>query len=307
MTGWYPRKRPACKVDPKIKTLLMCLIPALTPLFLFGFYPLGYAFYLSFTFYNLKSAIPPHFTGLGNFIGLISDSVFKISVTSNIIFALITIPLITLVSLGEALLLSKDFRGVKFMQVLALIPWGIPLVVSGSIYRFIFDLNFGLFNHIMVKLGLIDVYQSWLSMKWPALLIVALAYLWVQTPLPTLLFLAGIQSIPPELYEAALIDGAKPLARFKIVTFNWLKPIFFIVLVYASLMALWVFDPIYVITSGGPANFTKLLTYYTYEKMFYFLNFGQAGAATIIIFSVTVILIYLYFRALRLGRLRLKV
>jgi ABC-type sugar transport system permease subunit len=294
-------------VNPKIKALLICLIPALTPLFLFGFYPLGYAFYLSVTFYNLKSAIAPHFTGLGNFVDLISDSVFKISVTSNIIFALITIPLITLVSLGEALLLSRNFRGVKFMQVLALIPWGIPLVVSGSIYRFMFDLNFGLFNSIMVKLGLIDVYQSWLSMKWPALLIVALAYLWVQTPLPTLLLLAGIQSIPPELYEAALIDGAKTLARFKMVTFNWLKPIIFIVLVYASLMALWVFDPIYVITSGGPANFTKLLTYYTYEKMFYFLNFGQAGASTVIIFSVTVILIYLYFRALRLGRLRLKV
>jgi len=294
-------------VNPKIKALLICLIPALTPLFLFGFYPLGYAFYLSVTFYNLKSAIAPHFTGLGNFVDLISDSVFKISVTSNIIFALITIPLITLVSLGEALLLSRNFRGVKFMQVLALIPWGVPLVVSGSIYRFMFDLNFGLFNDVMVKLGLIDVYQSWLSMKWPALLIVALAYLWVQTPLPTLLLLAGIQSIPPELYEAALIDGAKTLARFKMVTFNWLKPIIFIVLVYASLMALWVFDPIYVITSGGPANFTKLLTYYTYEKMFYFLNFGQAGASTVIIFSVTVILIYLYFRALRLGRLRLKV
>lgn len=294
-------------MNPKIKALLICLIPALTPLFLFGFYPLGYAFYLSVTFYNLKSAIAPHFTGLGNFVDLISDSVFKISVTSNIIFALITIPLITLVSLGEALLLSRNFRGVKFMQVLALIPWGVPLVVSGSIYRFMFDLNFGLFNSIMVKLGLIDVYQSWLSMKWPALLIVALAYLWVQTPLPTLLLLAGIQSIPPELYEAALIDGAKTLARFKMVTFNWLKPIIFIVLVYASLMALWVFDPIYVITSGGPANFTKLLTYYTYEKMFYFLNFGQAGASTVIIFSVTVILIYLYFRALRLGRLRLKV
>ena len=294
-------------MNPKIKALLICLIPALTPLFLFGFYPLGYAFYLSVTFYNLKSAIAPHFTGLGNFVDLISDSVFKISVTSNIIFALITIPLITLVSLGEALLLSRNFRGVKFMQVLALIPWGVPLVVSGSIYRFMFDLNFGLFNDVMVKLGLIDVYQSWLSMKWPALLIVALAYLWVQTPLPTLLLLAGIQSIPPELYEAALIDGAKTLARFKMVTFNWLKPIIFIVLVYASLMALWVFDPIYVITSGGPANFTKLLTYYTYEKMFYFLNFGQAGASTVIIFSVTVILIYLYFRALRLGRLRLKV
>jgi len=294
-------------MSSKVKVLALCLVPALTPLFLFGFYPLAYAFYLGFTFYNLKTEVPPHFTGLGNYVALSSDSVFQTSVRSTIIFAVLTIPLITLLSLGEALLLSKNFRGVKVLQVLALVPWGIPVVVSGSIYRFIFDFNFGLFNDVMLKLGLINEYQSWLSMHWPAMLIVALTYVWVQTPLPTLLFLAGIQSIPKELHEAALIDGAKPLAHFKIVTFNWLKPILFIVLVYASLMALWCFDPIYVVTVGGPANFTKLITYFTYEKMFYFLNFGQAGATTIIILAVTVLLIYLYFRALRLGRLRLRV
>jgi len=285
----------------------LCLVPALAPLFLFGFYPLAYAFYLSLTFYNLKTEIPPHFIGFGNYQALASDSVFAISTTSTLLFAALTIPLITLLSLGEALLLSNDFRGVKVLQVLALIPWGIPVVVSGSIYRFIFDFNFGLFNDIMLKLGLIHEYQSWLSMQWPAMLVVALAYLWVQTPLPTLLLLAGIQSIPKELHEAARIDGAKPLAHFRIVTFNWLKPILFIVLVYASLMALWCFDPVYVITVGGPANFTKLITYFTYEKMFYFLNFGQAGATTILILAITVLLIYLYFRALSLGRLRLRV
>jgi len=294
-------------VTSKIRVLALCLVPALTPLFLFGFYPLAYAFYLGFTFFNLKTEIPPHFIGFGNYVALTSDSVFGISVRSTLIFAALTIPLITLLSLGEALLLSKDFRGVRVLQVLALIPWGIPVVVSGSIYRFIFDFNFGLFNDLMEKLGLVQQYQSWLSMHWPAMLIVALAYIWVQTPLPTLLLLAGIQSIPKELHEAALIDGAKSVAHFRMVTFNWLKPILFIVLVYASLMALWCFDPIYVITMGGPANFTKLITFFTYEKMFYFLNFGQAGATTILILAITVLLIYLYFRALRLGRLRLRV
>lgn len=291
----------------KLRALLICLVPALTPLFIFGFYPLAYAFYLSFTFYNLKTAIPPHFYGLGNYLALMSDPVFRISSRSTIIFALIIVPLITLLSLGEALLLSREFRGVKVLQVLALIPWGVPVVVSGSIYRFMFDFNFGLFNDIMVKLGLITEYQSWLSMRWPALLIVTLAFLWVMTPLPTLLLLAGIQSIPKELYEAALIDGAKPLARFRAVTFNWLRPILLIVLVYASLMALWCFDPVYVITAGGPGDFTKLLTYFTYERMFSYLNFGQAGAATVLILAVTALLIYLYFKALQLGRLRLRV
>jgi len=294
-------------LDQKIRTILVCLIPALTPLFLLGYYPLSYAFYLSFTYYNLKSAIPPHFYGLGNYISLFSDPVFITSLRATGIFALITVPLVTLVSLGEAVLLSMDFKGVKILQVLALIPWGIPLVVSGAVFRFLFDINFGLFNYIMLSLGFIDRYQSWLSMQWPAMFIMILAYLWVQTPLPTLLFLAGIQSIPKELYEAALIDGAKPLARFRVVTFNWLKPILHIVLVYTSLGALWCFDPVYVITAGGPADFTKLITYFTYERMFSYLNFGQAGAVTIMVLALTGLLIYAYFKALRLGRLRLRV
>jgi len=274
---------------------------------LFGFYPLAYAFYLSFTFYNLKSPILPHFYGLGNYVNLIADPVFTTSIQSTIYFTLITVPMITLISLGEALLLASDFKGVRILQVLALLPWGIPLVVSSSVYRLFFDFNFGVFNDIMVKLGLIQQYQSWLSMPWHAMMIVALAHVWVQTPLPTLLLLAGIQSIPKELYEAALIDGAKTLARFRMVTLNWLRPIMLIVLVYASLSALWAFDPIYVITAGGPADFTKLITFYTYERMFSYLNFGQAGAVTILVLAITGVLIYAYFKALRLGRVRLRV
>lgn len=291
----------------KRATLIICLIPALTPLFLFGFYPLAYAFYLSFTFYNLKTAIPPYFYGLGNYATLFADPVFATSVKSTVLFVVITVPLITLISLGEALLLSSEFKGVKILQVLALLPWGIPLVVSSTVYRLFFDFNFGLFNDIMVKLGLIKQYQSWLSMPLPAMMIVALAHVWVNVPLPTLLILAGIQSIPKELYEAALIDGAKPLARFRMVTLNWLRPIMLIVLVYATLSALWCFDPIYVITAGGPADFTKLITFYTYERMFSYLNFGQAGAVTILVLAVTGLLIYTYFKALRVGRVRLRV
>jgi multiple sugar transport system permease protein len=291
----------------KVRALLICIVPALTPLFIFGFYPLAYALYLSFTYYNLKSVTTPYFYGLGNYRDLASDPVFSLSIKQTLLFALMIVPIITLLSLGEALLLSRDFKGVKVLQVLALVPWGIPIVVSSSIYRYIFDFNFGMFNDLMMKLGLIKGYQPWLSMQWPAFLIITLAFIWVQTPLPTLLLLAGLQSIPKELYEAAYIDGAKTLARFRAVTLTWLKPVLLIVLVYASLMALWCFDPIFAITSGGPGDFTKLLTYFTYERMFTYLNFGQAGATTILMLAITVVLIYLYFRALQLGRLKLRV
>jgi len=290
----------------KLRTALIFLLPGLIPLFLFGFYPLAYAFYLSVTFFNLKSAAEPFFYGAGNFVDLVTDPEFGDTIQANLIFAAIIIPAITLIALGQALLLTRNIPGVKFLQVVALLPWGIPVVVSSSVIRYTFDHQFGMFNDIMLRLGFIDNYISWLALPWAAMVVVSLAFIWVQTPLPTLLFMAGIQSIPKELHEAAMIDGAKGWSRFKAVTFNWLRPIFFIVLVYASLMALWAFDPIFVITQGGPGRATKIFPYFAYERMFSYLNFGQAGAATVITFAITVVLIYLYFRALRLGRLRLR-
>ena len=291
----------------KIKTLLLFLSPALIPLFLFGFYPLGYAIYLSLTFFNLKSTVEPHFYGLGNFIDLFTDPEFIDSLRANLVFAAIIIPAITLIALGQALLLTREIPGVKILQVLALLPWGIPIVVSSSALRYIFDHQFGMFNHVMVSLGFIDNYISWLGIPASAMAIVAISFIWVQTPLPTLLFMAGIQSIPKDLYEAAMIDGAKGFTFFKAVIFDWLRPIFFIVLVYASIMALWAFDPIYVITNGGPGRATKIIPFFIYDRMFNYLNFGQAGAASVLTFILTIVLIYLYFKALRLGRLRLRV
>lgn len=292
----------------KRQVIIFFLLPALIPLLLFGIYPTAYAFYLSFTFYNLKAVgAEPYFYGLGNFIDLFNDSLFQQSIIVTVIFALLFIPLAVLISLAQALILSTNIKGVKILQVLAIIPWGIPTVVSASFFKFIFEANFGLFNDIMTKLGLITSYQSWTSIPSVAMLIVVLAYLWVQVPLPTLLFLAGIQSIPQELYEAAEIDGAKRLAKFKVVIFDWLRPIFLIVLVYVTLQALWAFDAIYTITFGGPAGNTKVLAFFTYEKMFTMLNFGQAGAVSILTLFVTAFLIFLYFKALRIGRIRLRV
>ncbi len=291
----------------KTKSLLLFLLPAFAPLFAFGIYPLVYAIYLSFNFVNLRSTITPFFYGFGNFSDLVSSGAFQGALIATGIFAGLLIPLLTLMTLGEALLLSKTFRGVKILQVLAIVPWGIPPVITSGFFRFAFDLNFGLFNALAVKLGLASSYVGWLAQPWTAMGVIVLSFLWVQSPLPTLLFLAGLQSIPKELYEAAEIDGAKSFARFRAVTFNWLRPVFFIVVVFITITSLWAFDEIYVITQGGPGEFTKTITYFTFETMFNSLNFGQAGAASFLTLIISVVLIYLYFRALRLGRLRLRV
>ncbi len=289
-----------------LRTILIGLLPALTPVFIFTFYPVFYALYTSLYRYNIKYPEQYGFIGGGNYVAMTQTYYFRSSLTSTAIFALLAIPVIVLGSLGLATLLTQRYKGVSFLQWLILVPWAIPFVVSGTIWKWIFDANYGVFNDVLLNLGLISSYQPWLTRSWPAMIVLVLAFAWVFLPLPTLLFLAGMQSIPAELHEAAMVDGAKAFARFRAVTFTWLRPIVLIVVILTTLMSIWMFDLIYVITFGGPADFTALISYYTYNEMFTFLDFGRASALAVFVLIIGIALIFAYFRALRIGRLRLR-
>ncbi|GBC69298.1 Lactose transport system permease protein LacF [archaeon HR01] len=290
-----------------LKFIIVGLVPALSFIFPFTFYPIAYAAYVSSLHYDLKYPEEIRFAGFNNFIEVFNSYYMADSTMATVTFVALAVPLVVLISLGLALLLSQNFRGVGFLQWLVMVPWAIPLVDSGAIWKWIFDANYGIFNAAMKSLGLIDSYVPWLNLRWPAMLILVVAFLWVQLPLPTLLFLAGIQSIPQELYEAAMIDGAKSWAKFRAITLTWLRPFMLIVAVYVSLMAIWTFDLVYVITAGGPGNFTAVISYYTWSEMFTFLNFGRASALAFLVVLVSIALIIAYFRALRVGRIRLRV
>jgi ABC-type sugar transport system permease subunit len=256
--------------------------------------------------YNLKYPNQYGFIGGKNYVDVTQMYYFVGSLTSSVIFAVVAIPIILFASLALAMLAARKFRGSGFLQWLILVPWGIPYVVAGLDWKWLFDSNYGLINNILLNLGVIESYQPWLTMQWPAMFAIVISFIWVTLPLPTLLFLAGIQSIPQELYEASQVDGAGALARFRAITFTWLKPIFLIVVILTTLSSIQVFDPIYVITQGGPADFTAMITFYTFLEMFNFLDFGHASALAFMIFIVSIILIFAYFYALRMGRLRLR-
>ena len=289
-----------------LKDISIGLLPALIPLFLFGFYPLAYAAYVSLFRYNLKYPQQYGFVGPQNYVEVTQAYYFRGSLTSSIVFAVVAIPIILVASLALALLAARKFRGAGFLQWLILVPWGIPYVVAGLDWKWIFDSNYGLFNAVLLQLGIIESYRPWLTIQWPAMIVIIMSFIWVTLPLPTLLFLAGIQSIPQELYEAAMVDGARALARFRAITYTWLKPVFLIVIILTTLMSIQVFDPIYVITQGGPADFTALISFYTFQEMFTFLDFGHASALAFMIFMVSILLIFAYFYALKMGRLRLR-
>ncbi|MEM4246334.1 MAG: sugar ABC transporter permease [Candidatus Bathyarchaeia archaeon] len=289
-----------------LRTILMGLAPALAPIFIFTFYPVFYAIYVSLFRFNLKYPEQYGFIGFQNYVEMTQTYYFQYSLRSTAIFAIMAIPVIVLGSLFLALLITRRFKGAGFLQWLVLIPWAIPYVVSGIVWKWIFDSAYGIFNDVLYKLGLISQYIPWVTLPIPAMIILLLAFTWVTLPMPTLLFMAGIQSIPQELYEAAWVDGAKAFSTFRSITLTWIRPIALINVIYTTLMSIWMFDLIYVITQGGPADFTALISFYTYNEMFTFLNFGRASALSVFVLIIGIALIYAYFRALRIGALRLR-
>jgi ABC-type sugar transport system permease subunit len=245
--------------------------------------------------------IPAHqpFVGLRNYEQVIGSDTFDVAARNTLVFLLLTVPTVTALGLGVALLLSQRVRGFGVLVALVLLPWSIPLVSAGIIWRLLLHGNFGSLNGVLLQLGIVDSYVPWLSDPGKAMLSVAVAHIWREFPLPTILFLAGLQTIMPEILEAARLDRATAWQRFRYVTLPLLKAPLLIVLVYETIVALSVFDLVYVLTGGGPGSATTLFSWFTYTATFKYLNFGQGAALSFIMAAVLVVFIVAYMRVVR--------
>lgn len=289
------------------KYIMISLIPPLFLIFLFLVYPIVYGVYLSFTSFDIhKPQLLGTFVGLKNYLDVFVKSYyFVFSMRQTIFFCLVVIPIIVLGSLGISLLLfSREFRLAPTLQVIILIPWAIPYVVNASMWRWIFDANYGFINSILYQLGIISKYQGWLGEMQPAFWVCVLAYVWTELPFCALLFFSRLQSLPIDIYEQSIIDGANAWLRFKDVYFIWLKPIFFVVMVWTTLRAIAAFDLIYVITGGGPADFTALISFFIYRETFVYLNFGAGAALSVFITLLGFALVILYYKSIKFVKLR---
>jgi len=282
------------------------IIPGLIPIFLFFFYPIAYALWVSFHNYNLKID-DRSFVGLKNYAEVVTSYYFWNTMKITVIFAILSFLIIIALATGTALLLNERFRGQKILQVLVLVPWAIPYVVGGSMWKWIYNADFGLLNAVLLQLGAIQEFQPWLTYPNISLVLLVTAYVWSELPLPTLLILTGLQSVPEELYESALVDGASSWEKFRKITVEWLKPMFLIVFIWETLLAIRQFDLVWVITQGGPADTTALVSFFTWRETYSFLDFGHGAALSYIILVISVVLIYFYFKALRMGAVELKV
>lgn len=276
------------------------ILPAFAFIGIIIFYPMALSFYLSLFQVDLtrKGAGTP-FVGFANYIDIFKSSYFWSSIGRTAYFTVVSIAIEMVLGLFVALLLNEKFRGRGILRSLLLLPWALPITVDAIMWKWIFNANYGAFNALLVQLGLIEKYQPWLTRPWSAMHCVIAADVWKVTPLVALLILAGLQTIPRELYEAAYVDGAGWFRTLWKITLPLLGPTMTVVLVLRTLDAFRVFDIVYVMTQGGPANATKVISFLTYQEAFKFLHFSRGAALSYIITLIVALLAYLYTQTMR--------
>ena len=277
----------------------LSILPALLIIVLFTVYPVLYNVDLALH-KNVLTAPDKHpFTGVKNFGDLLRNPGLLQSFRTTLQFTVITVVGVAVLGTGIALLLNERFLGARVLQVLILIPWAIPVVMAGIIWRWMFAGNVGVINGLLYSLGFIDSYYSFFGNPAAAKMALVAARLWKDVPLATILLLASLQVIPPESYDAAKIDGGGAWSVFRYVTLPFLRPTLTVVLILQTLVGFVTFDLVYVMTGGGPANATTLVAWYTYTEIFTHLNLGRGAALAFIIALLTLLMALVYFRALR--------
>jgi ABC-type sugar transport system permease subunit len=280
----------------------LTILPVLGLVALFTLFPFIYAAVTSMHRVLLTLPGQTPFVGLRNYVEVLHDPSALEAARNSLVFTAFSVVAVTGLGLAVALLLNQPIRGFGILRALVLLPWAIPLVSAGIIWRLLLHGDFGALNGLLLQVGLAHDYIAWLSDRHLALGAVIVAHVWREFPLPAILFLAGLQLIPPDVIDAATVDGATAWQRFRLIALPLLRGSLLIVLVYETMVAVTVFDLVYVLTGGGPGSATTLFSWYAYAATFRFLNLGQGAALSFIMAAVLVVFILLYLRVLRLGQ-----
>ncbi|MEU8033832.1 sugar ABC transporter permease [Streptomyces sp. NPDC049099] len=275
------------------------VLPALIPILLFSVGPLLYGVLLAFTDAQSGRTQATRWIGALNFQDLLHDTLFWESFRIGLVWAAgVTVPQF-LLALGLALLLNEDLRLRWLARALAIVPWAMPEVVVGIMWRLVYNPDAGILNETLRDLGLGDGHD-WLGGLVTALPAVIVAGVWAGLPQTTVALLAGVQNVPRELHEAAAVDGAGAWRRFRAVTWPALRPV---ALAITALNLIWnlnSFALVYVLTSGGPGGKTRLPSLFAYEEAFRYGQFGYAAAMGCVLVAVVSILLAVFLA----GRLR---
>lgn len=261
-------------------------------------WPIISAFILSF--FKAPTGInqPRTFIGFGNYTEMLGSHAFWETIARTLYFTGVSVVLNMVLGLGIAQLIQSHPWGWRFLRFSLIIPWAVPTIVNGAMWRWIYNGDFGALNGVLMQFGLIKHYIPWLTYPSLAMPLVILADTWHTMPLIALILQAALAGIPEELNEAASVDGANAWQRFWAIRFPLLKPAILVALIIRTVEAFRVFDIVYIITSGGPASRTITITFLTYLFSFPYGKQGIGAALSIMITIITFILALIYIRIL---------
>ena len=274
------------------------LFPSFLFVAIFSLAPIFESFRLSF--YRMILTLPwlgQKFVGWENYLDLLTDPVARHSVATTLIFVAVTVPLEVLLGLAVALVINEPFRGRGLLRAVVLVPWAIPSTVASQMWRFIFNDRYGLFNYFLFG-DRTELYLAPLADPQLAIAAIMVADVWKTTPFAALIILAGLQAVPDELYEAASVDGAGGWQKFRRITLPMVKPAILLAFLFRTIDALRVFDLVFVMTQGGPADSTNVLQFYGYKKSFAEGMIGAGSAVSVLVFFLSLLFSLLYIRIL---------
>jgi multiple sugar transport system permease protein len=275
---------------------ILLLLPCFVFVCVFAFYPIVYSVWLSL--HSVVLGLPQlgqPFVGFENYSELLRDPIALRSIRTTLIFVFSSTILELCFGLGMALVINRSFRARGAVRAAVLVPWAIPTVVSSQLWRYIFNDRYGLLNFALFG-GDTAEYVAWLAEPTTALIAIVVADVWKTSAFAALLILAGLQTIPDDLYEAARLDGASAWSQFRHITLPLLKPALLVALLFRTMDAFRVFDLVFVMTQGGPADSTNVLQFYGYKKIFAEGLMGYGSTISVAVFLVTLILSLVYIR-----------
>lgn len=277
----------------------LMLAPTMLILLVLTIFPSLYMFYAAVHKISPNPDLPWQFVGAGNFARLLTDAQFHVALRNTVVFTIVSVAVEFVLGLGLALLLDRFIRRLTFLKTVLMIPMMLPPIAVAITWKIIYEPQFGVLNEIMYRLGL--PLQAWAGDVNLAMFSIIVADVWQWTPFIFLLMLAGLASLPVEPYEAAALDGASSWRQFWDLTLPFLKPVIAIALLLRVMDALRLFDLVFILTGGGPADRTKVLSLYIYQVAYRFADPGYAAAISLFVLFVTIVLSTWFMKRMRLA------
>ncbi len=274
-------------------TPYLFLLPAIAFLCLTSFLPVFQAIYLSFTNYDFVGS--PDFIGWKNYLNLWKDQTFWKTLGNTLTYLIFAVPSLVIFPLALAILVNQKLRSIKFFRAIYYFPVIVSVVVAGIAWKWVYAQN-GILNYFLSTISFQDIKIPWLTDPKTAIFAIIAVVIWRGVGYYMVIYLAGLQAIPADLYEAAAIDGSDGWQRHFDITIPLMKPYIILVAVISSIGAMKVFEEVYIMSQGGPANSTKTVVYYLYDKGFTSLEMGYASAIGVFLFLIIFIISILTFK-----------